>query len=463
MAKSRKNILGINLFHGWMRAVNIGRAGRENSWSAENQVKTMEEIRAALKEAVKATHSKASYASLVLDHDQLRHHSIDIPPMPEKDIRVFLKRKVAQLKEFQEDAVYSYTQTSTKDKLLISINYAPKSFINGLTEACNEAGLFLLQIMPFSSVRAQQFRDLEIEEDDMAVLVVKMFEKVSLIVGRKDGTIFSDRGLQAEMDSDEDMERIVREVKRSILYSKQQFARNVARVQVSERFQEKFTQTLKDNLDVPVGLLPKSARFFWIRELLKIPFKDKCNFIFKKTRHEMRIRKYTRIVMVLVIGFWIQGIACSAFVEYLLYQERKSLATISPKIRKLQNVKEGWEKRVVSLNQMKYSTKFFKKDRPPPVPGWFIGHLCNELPEGLFLTKSIIRHNNGRWEILIEGFSTSGHKTTAEELRKFIGNLQNGPFRIKVHKDWYNNWLKQLKEGIAGEYGVSKFSISGVI
>ncbi len=465
MKRIKKNILSITLFQGWIRAFILDKSGNEKSWSANDKVNNSEEIREVLKEAVRATDSRGCHASIVLNHDLLRHKTIEIPPMTSKDIKIYLTRKVNQLKEFDEEAAFSYTKTSTKDKTRVSINYIPLSFVNELKQACVDAGVFLMQIMPFIRVREQQFLELTIAENEAAIIIVKMYDKISLLIGKNDGSIFSDRRMKADMENNEDIERVAKEVKRSILYNKQQFGEKVVLVKLSRHFSENVFQCLKKNLDVQVDwLAPKPRRFYWNCELLNISFSDKANLLSGKFRNEIMIEKYTRPIAVLMLALLVGSILTSVVIEYLLYRERKLPAEFYSQIIELQNSKRLLLERQVRLDQLRQNAKVMNDERLLPVPGWFLGYLCSKVPNGLVLTKTQVSHKeNTTWEVLIEGISENGNIAVAKKLRLLCNNLQSGPFKMRVNNDWYDNWVKQLREGAINDDGTNSFSMSGVI
>lgn len=465
MTLTKKNILGISFFQGWVRALKLDKSGNEKSWSANDKVDSLEEIREVFKEVVRATDSSGCYASIVLNHDLLRHKTIEIPPMNSKDIKIYLSRKVDQFKEFNGEAAFSYTKTSTKDKVRVSINYIPLSFVNDLKQACMDACVFLMQIMPFLRVREQQFQELSIGENEAAIIVVNMYDKVSLLIGKNDGSIFSDRRLKADMESDGDIERVAKEVKRSILYNKQQFGERVVLAKLSAHFSENVFQCFKKNLDIPVEWLPpKPHRFYWNGELLNIPFSDKANLLLGNSRNEVMIRKYRRPAVVLALIILLGSVLTSAGIEYLLYKERELLTEIKPQIIELRNSRRLLLERKAQLDRLRYNAKVMNDERLPPVPGWFLGYLCNKMPNGLILTKTQVLHReNTTWEVLIEGISENGNGTMTEKLRLLCNNLQNGPFKMRVNNDWYEDWVKQLRGGAINDNGMNRFSVSGVI
>jgi hypothetical protein len=464
MARTKKNILGITLFQGWMRVLKLNKFGKEKTWSTQNRVCNIDEIRDALKEAVNFTGSKGCSASIILDHDQLRHKAIDIPPMNSKDTHDFIARKVNQIKEFDGEAAFSYKKTSRKNKEHVSISFIPLSFIDDLKQACMDAGVLLMLIIPFLRVREQQFRELSIGKNEVAAIVVSMYDKVSLLIGKNDGSIFSDRSLKADLDNYEDIERISKEVQRSILYNKQQFGESVVLVKLSEHFNDNVLQCFTKYLDIPIGWLPpRPSRFYWNNELLSISFNDKANLLLGKSRNEMMIRKYTRPAVVLALALLVGSVLTSAVTEYLLYNARKLLVESKPQIIALQNSRRLLLERKAKFDQLRNTIKVMNDERLPPVPGWFLAYLCNKVPNGLVLTKAQISHKDYTWEVIVDGFSKDGNKVMMEKLKELRNNLQNGPFKMQVNKDWYKDWLKLLKVGSVNDRGMSRFSISGVI
>lgn len=167
--------------------------------------------------------------------------------------------------------------------------------------------------------------------------------------------------------------------------------------------------------------------------------------------------------MAMGVALWIVAILSFAGVEYLFYNEKKLVAPVQPQILALQNTKAEWEKRKMEFAQLKKTVKAVEEERLASVPGLFMGYLCDTLPEGLILTKSQVRYNAGKWEVVMDGISYNGLKTTAEELKNLGASLQKGPFRVQVAEGWFENWLNQLKEGKFSDFGVTKFSLNGVI
>ncbi|MCP4265303.1 MAG: hypothetical protein GY777_06970 [Candidatus Brocadiaceae bacterium] len=464
MARTKKNILSITLFQGWIRVIKIDKSGKEKTWSTQKKVSNINEISDALKEAVDFTGSRECSASIILDHDQLRHKAIDIPPMNSKDTHDYIARKVDQIKEFDGEAAFSYKKTSRKNKEHVSINYIPLSFIDELKQACADAGVFLMLIIPFLRVREHQFRELSIGKDEVAAIVVSMYDKVSLLIGKNDGSIFSDRHLKVDLDNFEDIERVSKEIQRSILYSKQQFGERVVQVVLSEHFGENVYQCFTKNLDIPIGWLPpKPSRFYWNHELLNISFNDEGNLLFRKYRDEIIIKRFTKVAVTLAIALWFVSIFTLVVIECLLYKEKKMLADIRPQTIELRNTRDILLDRKTKINRFRYAARTLEEERVPPVPGWFLGYLCNEVPNGLILTKAHISHKDHTWDVTIDGFSNNGNRAMMQKLKDLRNNFQNGPFKMVDNKDWYEDWLKLLKVGSVNDRGVSRFSINGVI
>lgn len=462
MAKIKKNILGINYLNGWMRAARIDSSEEEQGWSADGKIEDIAEIGDALIEAVKVTNSAGYYASFVIDHEQLLHKSIGVPPMKAKDLFIYIKRKVDQFKAFPEEASFSYTTSYIKKNLYVSINYMPRPLLEWLRQGCLDADLYLGQVMPFARVRARQLKELDIKDNEMAALIVRMFDKVSFIIGKKDGAIFSERSLKANIENAGDIERMTKEVKRSLLFSKQQFGESVGLVKLSKRFEENFFESIKKSIDVNVEWLPSSKRFYWIAEVLKMPFSDGGNLIARKSRTEISVRKYSKIAVIMVAVLWISSISVSIGISRMLHNKTELLMPVGQQIKELERSREQWREHTKELDQLRFTAKLLKDARTPPVTGWFTGYLCNEIPDGLIITRVIIEQVENRCKVFMEGRSLKGHKIMGEDLKTLSNNLKNGPFKMQMNDEWYKIWLKQLKEGIMTNDAASNFKITGV-
>jgi len=463
MSILKRNVLGINIFQGWIRAYRTDRSGKEIGWSADKKANTDDEMRAVLKEAVAKTRSKGLYASILLDDILLRNTTFDIPLMGRRDLNKYIQRKVDHMKEFDHDALVSYTQYTIKKRLFVSVFFLPKLFAQLLIKTCGQAGVYLVQIMPLAAARSAQFKALPIKDDEMAAFVINMYDKVSLIVGKTNGAVLSGRSIKADLEEDDDVNRIIKEIRRSILYSKQHYGENVSLIKVSDRFDEIVLDRISEDLKVTAEFLPQSKRFYWVVELLKIPFKDLTNLISRKMQRRVRIRKYTRFTASIVIVLWLAALIAVITVEYLLYKEGLPLAAVKEKVEAIEQELDQWEKRHHRVDTYKRSWDMMKAGGPRPVPAYFIGYLGNILPDGLILKKTSVKSADNGWEVALEGISTNGHSKTALELRAFSNSLRNGPFHLRLDKGWYEEWLKQMKKGPTGNSGTNSFLITGSI
>ncbi len=395
--------LGINIINNWLRAVVID-GSSERSWSSPKQVFEVKDIVESIRQGVKETKSKGYYLSVVMEHELLVQKTFEVPPMEKKDLIVLLKRKVAKEKGFDGEAVFSYTKTaSAKGHDSVSVNMLPKAFIEELMQGALDSGVFLIQLTPLSSVMAQQFLRYDIQKDEMGALLSKMGEKIMLVIGKSDGSIFSERTLKGDMYIKEDVEKLSTEVNRSILFSKQQFGENVSLLNITETFSEEFLAMLKKSLSVPVEYIAKSGRFFWVREALKLPFGHDSNLVIPQVRKGMYVRKFTKIVAASIATLWIGALAASGFVEYMIYNESAKLKLVAPQIEKLKKEELVLEEKAKELARIESMIKLLKLSGTKQVPGWFTGYLTNVIPDGIILTKADIVRKDDAWEMLLVG------------------------------------------------------------
>lgn len=460
----RRKTLGISLLYGRFRAVTVDRWGVGKIWEAPFMVKESQDVEEAVATAVESTRYSGRDVSLILEDTFLDHQFLKVPPMKSKDMWLYLTRKVEHEKRFKGEAVYSFNHTSSPaGGEIISLNILPRSFLDNLLQACRNIDLNPVQLVPLSTVLAQQFRNLSIKDNEMAMVVTEAGDKLPLVIGKTDGSILLDRYLSRDGSKGEGMERINVEINRSIVFSKQQFGEKVAMVRLMGRFSSDFVKTLQNKLNIPVECIQDSDTSFWVQEALKIPVGHESNLISADIRRKSSKRRAFKIMSFLLFGMWVSSIALAVLTELMIVRVNHNIKWAKRELVTMQAEKADWDKRYDELDRLRRSAMTIDEERLEPLSGWFVGYLGNTLPHGLVLTKARVFQDGGGWKIEVEGNSNIGLKNTAKELNVFETRLKEGPYKVFITGDWRKDWLKHLQEGMVRADDGKPFSMGGSI
>ncbi|GMT41860.1 MAG: hypothetical protein IEMM0002_0271 [bacterium] len=460
----KKKILGVSFLYGRFKAVSIEKWGVGKSWEAPFMVKEANDMKEALATAVESTKYTGRDVTFVIEDKLLDHQFQKVPPMKQKDLSLYLSRKVAQEKKFEGEAIYSYSRTvSPKGGEVVSVNVLPKSFLDGIVTACRTLDLNIVRMVPMSVVLAQQIRNLSINDNEMAAVMTETGEKLPLVIGKTDGSMMLDRYLSRDVDGGKDASRISGEINRSIVFSKQQFGEKVSMLRLMGRFAESFVESLREKLEIPVECIRDTDHIFWIQESMKISLGDESNMVSAEIRKSFSKRRTYKIAAFLVFAFWVAAIILAGVMEVIILRGEHKLKWTRKQVVELKIKKAEWDKRYAELERLRRSVRMIDEDRIEPLSGWFIGYLGSTLPIGLVLTKARVFQDGSEWKLEIEGNSNIGLENTAKELKVFETKLTNGPYKVFITGNWHKDWLEHLQKGMIRPKDRKPFSIDGGI
>jgi hypothetical protein len=346
------------------------------------------DLPALLKEAVRQTGYNGTNVALVLEHPRMIHQLVDMPPAQGREQVLYIERLVNQCKISEEEVAWGW-QPAEAIKLNkgVVLYMFPQPLQDQLIQACREARLHLLVMVSATVVLGSQLAELSLEDGEIMLLAAAIEGKTAVVVGRKQGPIFSERSVRHCWH--QNPARVVLEINRSILFVKQQFGADVQSICLFGPGAEQQSKLMMSEAEVPVRLSPiEFTPFYWAEQLLKIAPDALPNLINQRQREAPRRRALARLTAFLTVGLLVvPSLVLSAWIESRVLAQSNAVAKMKPKELQWQAEKEDLQKRMAELEQKKQLVQIIEEQKLPPIPGWVLTHVANSLPDELLLTE----------------------------------------------------------------------------
>lgn len=452
----RKTILSVSLLYGEMKVLVVERGIVRKQWECADPVKDLDGLRRALTEVLRVTGFSGRYVSFVVEDTFFVHQFLQIPAMKTKDLKVFLARKADQIKTFEGPAAFAYRRTCTrKGGEGVLLDVLPKTYVDELIRLCQDLRLTPVRLTRLTGILARHLRELPIRKGDVAGLAAEVAGKTVLVVGTSDGEVLFDRYLGCSWAEDQEIERVGREMTRSVLFAKQQFTVAVGDVWLMGGRAEQHTEQLRQHLDAVVKTSPVHPDgFYWARAAVKLPVRDDSNFIPVEIQKAVLQQVMTGVTVAAVIALVISVVGAVAAVEVLIQRAQSGSQTSSTQTVSLEAEKEAWNRRFVELDRQKQFAHAVVEEWEPPLPGWFLGYLGDALPDELVLSKASLGRDDHGWAVQLVGNAPRAMTQSAVLLQSLEDRLKDGPYHLTITRSWREKWREQLKHGHEGEKDV---------
>ncbi|MBF0170459.1 MAG: hypothetical protein HQK87_05130 [Nitrospinae bacterium] len=343
--KGFKDVLTVRIFHGHFKAVHFLRGVVKGVYHHPDPVANLDDISHALDRALAVTAFKGKLVTFLYEGEAMDHSFVTTPPMEAKDLRLFLARKAEQEKPFEGKAAFSFTTTaSPKGGHIVLLTIAPKAFVDGLTELCRARGLFIQKLIPASAVMGHLMSQMGYARETVIGVVAEVGGRLSLLVGKGDGSLMFDRHFNYDWRQTKEAERIGREIERSLLFAKQQFGQAPEAVIFIGDYTDEFSERMKSLITLPVVIgQHQTYEHYWLTEARQIKRIHPSNLIPASVRSESTRHALTKVVTVLVALFWIGALGSAALVEVILAATVRGAENQGSELARLQEEKERWQ------------------------------------------------------------------------------------------------------------------------
>jgi len=462
----KRPTLGISWVQGQFHAVFFENGICVSRWHSENPVHTSQEFKATALEACKQLKvSHNSDVAMVYESEKLAHPFIQVPPMSGKDLASFLARRAPQEKAFSEDAAWSWTHTfAAKEGQGILLHLLPESFHKEIIQSLEDLKLYPKTLLPLSQVMAQHTLRLPVEDDDVVAMLATFAGETDILITRGDGEILFTRDLGYNWQNNIDV--LVRDVDRSILYAKQQFGVAVNKLTTAGEGSADLHAELQSRVNLPMVSAPEDDHhaYCWAMDICNLSPRRTSNLIpvsIQRRRSEklaLRLGIIATSILMIAAALIVIQVEILVANSAVVHNAKEKLAALSQE-------RDTWKKKVAGLETSKSRLQHLNKPNEALYPISFFNYLGFIMPADLILTKATIVQKGD-----IREFTITGSASNRSDSRSLIGKMEQIDAKLSappLNASMDDSWKKSPDQILGrGSSDVSKqlnFTLKGSV
>ncbi|GAV20724.1 hypothetical protein MMIC_P1697 [Mariprofundus micogutta] len=460
----KRPTLGISWIQGEFHAVYFDNGICASRWQSEERVSTTQDFKAAaLKATTQLKVAAGSDVAMVYESDNLAHPFIQVPPMSSKDLQSFLKRRAPQEKAFSEDAAWSWTHTfAAKEAQGILLHLLPESFRKEIVQTLEDLNLYPKSFMPLSEVMAQHTMRLSVEKTDVVAMLATFSGETDILITRGDGEILFIRDLGYNWQ--DNIEILVRDIDRSILYAKQQFGVAVNKLSTAGDGSGELHEQLESRINLPILAARKDDHhaFCWAMDICRLPARRTSNLV---PSHIQR-RRVEKHALRLSVMFASVLMICAAIVVIqveILVSNSSVVHGAKEKLAELTAERNQWADKMRTLETSKNRLAQLNNPNEATYPVNFFAYLGDVIPAGLILTKATVTQKGDVREFSISGKSnsTADSSMIIRNMEKIEAQLSAPPLNALMDDSWKKSPDKVLGRGNSEVFKRLSFKLNG--
>jgi len=460
----KRPTLGISWVQGQFHAVFFESGICISRWHSSTPVHTTLDFSTAVTEACKQLNvAQNSDVAMVYESEKLAHPFIQVPPMSSKDLVSFLTRRVPQEKAFAEDAAWSWTHTfAAKEGQGILLHLLPEDFRKEIIQTLEDLKLYPKTLLPLSQVMAQHTLRLPVEDDDVVAMLATFAGETDILITRGDGEILFTRDLGYNWQDNIDV--LVRDVDRSILYAKQQFGVAVNKLSTAGEGSAELHAEMENRVNLPMVSANEDDHhaYCWAMDI--------CNLSPRRTSNLIPLSVQRRRGEKLALRFGIMTTSalmiCAALTVIqveILVANSTIVHNAKGKLAALSQEKNLWSNKSAALEASKIRLTQLNATNHAAYPVRFFSYLGNIVPADLILKKVTVVQEGE-----ISSFSISGSVKGSADSRSLIKNmnlidsrLSASPLNASMDDGWKESPDRILGRGSSEEAKQSTFILKG--
>jgi len=455
--------LGISWIQGEFTAVFVRGNAKPVVWQAEDEVADIEAFSQVMKEAVQVLNAKKADVSIVYESNELSHPFIQLPPMNTKDLPLFLEHRVEEGKTEGVSMRYSYRKSlEHRNKEGVLLHLIHQGVVDGMIKICENLNLFPVKLLPLSEIMEQEICRFHVQDDEVILMVAAFNNLMEVLVSRGDGKILFLRDLNYDKSSG-DFERLKTEIKRSMLYARQQFQVAVDYIAIIGEDSAGIASSMDGAFDIPIQVSEEGiSPYFWAEEVIKLSTAVETNLfpiLYQYKRNGQRMRHW---VMGVVSTVCIVIFVFAFVLEYQAWQKHHEPVVVNHELEALKLQKNRIQQDILELKSIDRSIVVFQDKLITPVPAWFLESVSKIMPKGLVLTSSEMMRGNHGWQFTLIGSLKLKASLGPEKLTLFEENIKALPLQMVIDKSWKESWFESIRQG-GMEHKNTPFLIQGHI
>lgn len=434
---SNLTTLGISWLHGRVAAVAVHKGEVAGTWTKDDVPDDLSKLGEYVREAAKATSYRGSSVSLLLAHPRLAHQLIETAPARGAALEALIARQADRAKAFEGPAAWSFQTTAgSHNPQSHLLHLLPQSLLDQMVRSVEKTGLHLVSVLPPTAVLHGQLTRLPIAQDEVAVLAADCGDRVTVVVGRKNGELLLARSLDANRAKGTASFGV--DLSRTVLFVSQQFGVNVGSVWIFGGGAAERVTELQPQIHTPVRVSPEADKpTYWAEDALRLPPEFSPNLISSEQRLAPQREAIFRLTTVISLVMVCIAAASVALVLFMSARERKEIAKVNVRIIQLQKEHHELQLAHQVLNRRADTLKTVSDDRLPPVPAYFLAYLGEVVPPDIRLTTVSVKREGSLWHVQMAGSAQTNAtgragSTLAASVTALAKSLNSGPFHVRI-------------------------------
>jgi hypothetical protein len=365
--------------------------------------------------------------------------------MPLTDLIPILERKAQQAKTCEGPAVWRYhLGMQSRSKQSVQLEIWPKSFIDEISQICEELDLDLQQLAPFSALSESQLNTLAVEPGEVTILISMLEGKVMFIAAGEDGHPLLTRHLAPVQDWVPLGERIGTEINRTIMFITQQINVSIPHIWFLGEDERLTLEEVQPHVATPILPCPVKPDWkFWLWVGATLPINLSNNFTPPEVRRAPLRKTFTKTLVASIIGFAILGVGTTGILQGYVNKNHDHLQTTTAQAMALQNDQQHWLSQLITLHTKRQWAQRITGTKVPSLEGPLLSHLGNVIPPQMILHKASIKRTDNTWDIELVGSTSVKLASTLLLVDELARELAQGPYHVIVHEGWRDQLLSQ--------------------
>lgn len=466
---TKKEKLGIEFIFRKLRAEVHKNGEVLRSWEYPDIINDYTQLTEALAAIPEAISFKGEETSLIFSDSTVQYTLLKTPPMKPGDLNLFINRKASALWEIKEPYLKGWGMLqSTKKELNIHLHLIPEHIATIFVNFCQKHVLQPTHIYTTSALAPMLVAQFSETVQGLNCIAASSGDFTYLIIGTKQAPfLIRELPISWEHGDTLSIERINREIQRTILFTKQQHNQTITRIDlIGKKSSDAAALMTFQNIET---INPVDTPVPWISFALKTSPLRSENLLPRAHLGQLKRKRLTFALFFIIPAYLIISVFAYQFTQRLYDNVNLSLqnADIENEMKSLLLKKYEVEQRILLMNYHTQTVETIRQKTKEPIPGWLAGLATEMLPDSLIFRRFAVQYDSGTdsWFIEIEGLSPRDPLRSAKLLKEYQDAISMNSTLFSIDSPWNVQWLENLHSGGTHESDVSlkPFRIKGVI
>jgi len=450
-----KTVLGLALFRGNLHARVM--RGKEvlASWDAPGPLAGLDGLQEALEQVPEQTGFHGESVVIVIASSQLEHQTVKHPPMRERDLEAFLSRKVrhAALEGSRQAWSWHQLHASSKAEHQVALHLLPLQLVHVFLDFCRVRNYQVDQVVPLASALGWSARDLPLEPGQWGLVAAEMGSATTLVIADQGGKLALVRELSFGLTDSDSIDRLSKELNRSILFAKQQFGIAVSGLWIAGSIDASTAPVLARAIpDAHFADLPTTdPPAFWLKQLVGLDPDIHDNMVPRSLRRLNERRRHLEAAFSVAVAIHIAFVFLLLGLTLISNRSQASLrgSHLDRRMDALHAEKAELESRYSEIAVLQEQSRTIATYDWKAKPGWLLGWIALNIPDELRLTVANIERpvDSSTWQVRLQGIAPRDAAVASNALRAFQDQLQHGDPKLEISRSWDDQWRSNLRSG----------------